>query len=532
MKVVGEFRVATGLVLAALPLMSTGDDALAGRLRSYLSYGSSLLAIAVSVLTIFLSIWVVSEDVRSRQVFSVVVKPLARWQYLLGRWLGVSLLCVGLLLVGSGVIFVMTHYLASGAIAQPANVQDELAVEAEVLVARQKVFPNEIADLEEQVAQRLVALKSDAEEYEQTLEAFMTRTGGDREQAEQALIAELAEDVAKGLYAIRAGQSTQWTFAGINLRGETIEDVGRVVGIDTERNGLAIRAPREVLQRAIYDGPIFVNEVYEGRVRLVRGDVILLEMLPNDMAKADLQAVDVGEDVALRVDPMIQLTYKADLGRRTADGRFSSQWRFENPTTGFPQTRFRDDPEGTPATLTISARVIDEQGSMRATFTNRRHSVTGEMSTLTILPEDVAVLFRVSGFSGNFGRGVLLLTLQVLYLAGVGVFAGSFLVFPVACLLSLSMLPFSLAGQFLREAVDPQFLPEPLVISYYLVRVMSVLLPDFESTSPSEWLVGGLYIPWSFVGRVALWTLVVRTGRRLTAGCLLFSRRELARVQT
>ena len=148
-----------------------------------------------------------------------------------------------------------------------------------------------------------------------------------------------------------------------------------------------------------------------------------------------------------------------------------------------------------------------------------------------ILPDDIVILYRVGGFSANYVRGLMLLMLQLAYLSAMAVFAASFLTFPVACLLTFSLLPFSVGGQFLRDAVNPDFLPTALTSSYWIVKVMTVVLPDFLETSPGRWLVEGMAIPWSFVGKTALLTLGARTIPLLMVSCLIFWRRELAKVQ-
>jgi hypothetical protein len=63
------------------------------------------------------------------------------------------------------------------------------------------------------------------------------------------------------------------------------------------------------------------------------------------------------------------------------------------------------------------------------------------------------------------------------------------------------------------------------------VRFVSFLLPDFAETWPSDRLVDGLHIGWSSLGQTAAVVAGVRTLIYLGLGCLIFHRRELARVQ-
>ena len=61
--------------------------------------------------------------------------------------------------------------------------------------------------------------------------------------------------------------------------------------------------------------------------------------------------------------------------------------------------------------------------------------------------------------------------------------------------------------------------------------VMTTLLPDFAKTLPSESFVGGMQISWAAMGDAALVTVGVQSIVILAMACLIFQKRELARVQ-
>ncbi|MHC4562854.1 MAG: ABC transporter permease [Planctomycetota bacterium] len=528
MKGVGVFCVVMGLMLAALPFAMTGDGTLAGRIRSFLSYGTGVLAAGLSILTIFLSVYVVSEDVRSRQVFSVVVKPVARWQYILGRWLGVSVLSGGMLLIGAVAVFGMAQYLRAGVLAPAKSPLDHQAVETEVFTARRRVSPVP-DDIEGMVAKRIEEMQ-EKKTLDDALEVYRARTGGNEALAEGALLTELAKDTANKQNSIAPGKSRSWEFEGIQTGGRAVRGVGQIVGVDREAEAVYIDAPPNVLARALYGGPIGIGSAVEGRIRRMRGTTIEIVLGFEDMRKPAITALSPGDGVQLTIDPTIQLTYRAQSASRAQDDRLTSLWRVRNPTSPVQSFEMRHDLNDTPATMTISARVVSDDGRARVTYNNMRHRTTGQLTSVTILPRDVAILFRVGSFAGNYARGIFLLLLQLMYLAGVGVFAGSFLMFPVGCLMSFSLLPFSMAAEFIRDATDPEFLAAPLAFSHYIVRAMVILLPDFGSTSPGEWLVNGMAIPSGLIGWAVLVNLLLRTGVPLGLACLIFRRRELAKV--
>jgi len=143
------------------------------------------------------------------------------------------------------------------------------------------------------------------------------------------------------------------------------------------------------------------------------------------------------------------------------------------------------------------------------------------------------VLYRVGDFTPNFLRGLALVSLQLMFLAAVGLTAGTFLSFPVACLVALTVLPFGMAQGFIQGAVTTStnvgsVLQYPGGAAIYVLRL---LMPDFGVTSAGSFLVNGSLISWTHLGVAAVQTIAVRGLLLLGAACVIFHRRELARVQ-
>ncbi len=110
-----------------------GDGTVSGRVQSFLAYSLTSIGVLLSLLSIFLS-RSLSDELVQRQILVLMTKPIPRWQYLVGKWLGVVMLDAGLLaLTGAGVYLTVTQYLAR----QPAlNVYDHQRLVNEVLTAR------------------------------------------------------------------------------------------------------------------------------------------------------------------------------------------------------------------------------------------------------------------------------------------------------------------------------------------------------------------------------------------------------------
>ena len=96
------------LLLVLLPVMAfgvTGDGTLKGRLQTFVSYGISLVSLLLSLLTIFAAIHTTTSDITQRQVYTVLTKPVRRWEFLLGKFLGILTLNTALLLLFGGIIY-------------------------------------------------------------------------------------------------------------------------------------------------------------------------------------------------------------------------------------------------------------------------------------------------------------------------------------------------------------------------------------------------------------------------------------------
>lgn len=111
---------------------SQGDGTVSGRIQSFLVYSMTAIAVLLSLLSIFLS-RSLSDELVNKQIMMLMTKPIARWQFLLGKWLGIVLLDAGILVVTGLGIYGTVYYLSKQ---PPLNELDERRLEHEVLTAR------------------------------------------------------------------------------------------------------------------------------------------------------------------------------------------------------------------------------------------------------------------------------------------------------------------------------------------------------------------------------------------------------------
>jgi hypothetical protein len=110
MKVAVVFLILLLVLLPAMGISATGDGTLKGRLQTFVSYGLSLTSILLCLLTIIVSIYSITSEIEQKQIYSVITKPIRRFEFLLGKLLGVILLDVILLGLFSALIYTITIY--------------------------------------------------------------------------------------------------------------------------------------------------------------------------------------------------------------------------------------------------------------------------------------------------------------------------------------------------------------------------------------------------------------------------------------
>ena len=93
-------------------------------------------------MTLVLACATVAFEIRDRQIWQVMTKPVSRFRYLLGKWLGVVVLNAVILTIAGISTFLYIQYLRTTDVAQGMQGDlDRLAVREEVLTARSSDFP-------------------------------------------------------------------------------------------------------------------------------------------------------------------------------------------------------------------------------------------------------------------------------------------------------------------------------------------------------------------------------------------------------
>ncbi len=128
------FWVLTTLLLLAvigLPMLVKDDGTAEGFAQILITYTLSAVTALLGFCTLWLACGTLARDVEDCQMQMVAVKPIARWQIWLGKWLGILTLNAALLAVAGGSIYGLLEWRA-----KKLPAYEQFRLKNEVLVAR------------------------------------------------------------------------------------------------------------------------------------------------------------------------------------------------------------------------------------------------------------------------------------------------------------------------------------------------------------------------------------------------------------
>ncbi len=166
MRIVLVFLIVLAFLVVYMSFALRGDETLTGRLQNFLAYSLGALSLLLSLATVFFSCATLTTELRECSLHLVVTKPVTRFQILLGKWLGVNLLNVGIVLLCGAAIYGFAVLIRS----LPAEFERDRAQVRDIVwtarVGARPVEPErEIAEAaREHVAQRIAAGEIEARE--------------------------------------------------------------------------------------------------------------------------------------------------------------------------------------------------------------------------------------------------------------------------------------------------------------------------------------------------------------------------------
>lgn len=435
--------VLAALLIAAvigLPMLIKDDGTARGFTQILLTYTLGSITALLGIATLWLSCGTLARDIEDAQIQMVAVKPIARWQIWIGKWLGIISVNALLLAIAGASVFFLLQWRATR-----LSPDQQKILRNEVLVARagaKEVLPDFQDVIEKELQRRLQS--------------------GSVEAANVAAVRkQIEEQVKAGIQSVRPGGQRPWRI-----------DLGRA-------------------KDSLRDQPLF-----------------------------------------LRV--------KFFTAQNSASGTFAALWQVGNPeTTRVWQSEPMSLAPETFHEFQIPANLFDTNGILEIVFAN-----PNDATLLFPLDDGLEVLYRESGFGLNFARGMGIIFCWLALLAALGLAAASFLSFPVAAFVSLSVLIISLSSGTLTSVVQEGTLLgvdhesgaaaassilDKVTIPFF--RAVLKVINLVQGFSPIDSLSTGRSITWTHLGLAVAQIVLLLGGILAAIGIFTFSRRELATAQ-
>lgn len=495
------FIVLLMFLLAALPMLLDPSTPLRYRVQSFLQYSTGGAFWLIALLTLLFSVSTVTLEQRDKIIWQTMTKPVAPWQYLLGKWLGVVGLNAVLLLVCCSGVFLFTEYMRSTpALGEreayvpesPSEriTEDRMILETQVLQARVSVEPP--PDLRPDDPEFMSSVREYIDSIKQT-DPMFTAAENDAERREAldrmytTMFEDLYKDYTGRLRSIEPGAGRPFEFSGL---------------------GWAAEHSQPIMLRYKFDaGSNSPDESY--RVTILVGNRYYI-----------IRQSSLGMTHALPITPVIVLPN--NLGVTIDDPQFADLERIV--AAG-----------GSGAEYLETGDVVSPEGVLQVDFANG-DPTTGELNpeSMSFPAGGVQISYAHGGYRGNFVRVVVVLWVKLAFLSMLAIAASTFLSFPVACMVAFGTFLAAESSGFLSAALETFTLTDrqnnPRYDKYIIYGVASTVAALFEvyrDLDPIGRIVDGRLLAWRSVA-MGVATLGGLTGVLYTFAVLIFRRRELA----
>lgn len=516
-------RIAFGfllLILISVPsfyFTADGDGTIKGQVQMYMTYSLGFSSFVLALLTVIFSCRSLSNEIASRQIYSIIAKPVPRWQILAGKWTGVMALNVGVMIIVGvltygGVILILSDF--------KSTLRQELTTEGGITPEQADRF---VTSLEDVKGMGVAGADSPI------VTAMKDATGRTR------------DDVADIL--LRLPESTRVNLRRFDeLRRQVLVSRATLkVEVDEDEFQEAILAEYKRRQEAgMIPETVSTNAVLEQIRSEIWGRFCRVEPLRFKVWTLKGPAPKQGEEMITSIrynvmtEAMMQAWRHPITGQVLEKDTILCQWAIGAADDPDRAERTEAIPVETTKEIEFPADAINKDGSIVIEFANiDPRSVSAAFD----LPEALKVLYVVGSFETNLLQACLAALIPLASLATFGVFASTFLTFPVGSMILIFLYILSNSMGFVAESLavaeeyyDPT-LPQPLSfeIRRMVVDILQWLL-SLGDLTPLSHVMDGEAIGWGALGLSFAKFVVLKGGLAMFIAVLVFRRRELAAV--
>ena len=516
-------KVASGfalLILVSLPVFyftAEGDGTIKGKVQMFMVYSLGLTSFLLSLLTIFFSCRSLSVEVASRQIYSIVSKPIPRWQILAGKWVGIMVVNAALMAIACMATYVGTraivsqfkarlgHELATSGGLTPAQAADAVTALDRVRGVGKKgpespivyAMADAVGMTQPQMVEVLLRL---SESTRVDLRRF-------DELRRQVLVSRAA--ISPKMPDFQAEIETVY---------KHLKDDGQLPQDWSDKQ------IREQIELALIGRESTVPYQQQAVWRL-KGPVPPKGR--DDFLMSVRFKIDVSKELPDFIDP--------DVGRLERDTLLCA-WGVGDPAKSTFVSVVDTFAAKTFAEFEVPVNCVEPDGTIRITYVNVDPRRVDAVFNLTGEPCGLEVLYTVGSLEINFVQVFLAVLIEVAVLAAFGVCASTFLSFPVASLIVLTLFIISVCMPFLYEAVavTSEYVPPEMQDFKFMVRRYTVdalgWMLSVGDCDPVNKLGEGRNIGWGTLWGSCWRYLLLKCGATMVVAVLIFRRRELAAV--
>lgn len=493
MKVSLVFIVLLILLLSYAPQALNAEQPLRYRVQSWLQYGTGLSYMVLALLTLFLSVGTVSFEQRDKVIWQTMTKPVPPWQYLIGKWVGVMALNAVLLGVAATGVYLFTEYLRH----QPAHGEIAYQVRADgvVTLGRPDLMTDDRRLLESQV---LVARVG---------RPFSPFFGDEwlNRAVEDTLRRQAAADES-----IKPTREQRERIRGelLNQRNQRLRELLEARLQDMKNSDPTLEVTQDLRDRTLTE--------------IISSQEALYRTVPLGATKFYI-FTGLGAARAPSAPEKVTLRYRINAGSNDPAQIFRIRFALND------RIFERQAALGSSQSLLFDKDIIDDEGNILLFVENDAENPR----EISFPPDGLEILYSAGGYGINFFRIVFVMWVKLGFTAAVGLAAATFLSFPVACLVALTILFAAESAGYLTDSLEHYVSITKEGIDYLAVVVRMVAVPIsrifkvYAELRPTANLVDGRLVGWSTLfSSVAVlggWTLAV-----LTLGWAIFRQRELA----
>jgi len=439
------------LCIFLIPNTIVGDDTAHGYIQIALKYSLGTVSFILSLSAIWLGCFLMCSDAENYQLHMVVSKPISRVTIWLGKYCGILLIHVVLMLFACTIIYATVLWQFNR---QGFTHQQKTRIQNEVLVGRRVYYPNQ-PNIHQTAFKKLEA-KNRAKE----LKGESVDTSPATQRRELRMI---QNDILRNIGEIKYGASRPWEYANLPV-------------------GMKKNRPIYLRWRT------YVNKVSSEDQRMTRGMWAVWVAAP--VKKADKNR------------PVEQQLYQVPLSSQP-----------EQFLTGVFHEKV------------LKATCIQDNGTVKIAFLN----VDPKASGLFFQPNDgPKLLIKISGFSQNFFRGMIVMFIQLAVLAGLACAAASAMSMPTAVFIVISYLMFGSFATFM--AGTSAFGSAANHIGYTVGNILLMIVIPIQNFEISSFIANGELIEISYIWGI-IWKYFILRGLPIYLfGIWLYWRRELGLV--